>query len=203
MQLPLPAGDFRAYLFDCDGTIVDSMPLHYRAWKQALGEWGCTFDEGLFYEWGGKPAREIISSLNQMQGHQMPIEEIAEHKEEIYFSLISTLQIIPEVLEHIDAMYGKIPFAVVSGGRHSSVTGALTAVGLLDKFPVIVGAEDYTRSKPAPDPYLIAAEKLGVAPANCLVFEDTDLGIQSAQAAGMSSIKVPGPIERAQGTASF
>ena len=61
MKLQLPAGDFRAYLFDCDGTIVDSMPLHYIAWKKALGEWGCTFDEELFYAWGGKPAAEIIA----------------------------------------------------------------------------------------------------------------------------------------------
>lgn len=197
MKLPLPAGDYRAYLFDCDGTIVDSMPLHYRAWSQSLAQWGCTFDEELFYAWGGKPAREIISDLNAMQGLQMPVEQVAEVKEELYFSLLPTLEIIPETLEHIEAQYGKIPFAVVSGGRRKSVIHALTAVGLLDKFPVIVGAEDYTRSKPAPDPFLTGAERLGVAPAHCLVFEDTLLGIEGAQAAGMGSVMVPSPQERA------
>ena len=62
MKLNLPPGTFRAYLFDCDGTIADSMPLHYIAWKKALGEWGCTFDEELFYSWGGKPTVEIIAA---------------------------------------------------------------------------------------------------------------------------------------------
>jgi HAD superfamily hydrolase (TIGR01509 family) len=197
MMLELPAGDFRAYLFDCDGTIVDSMPLHYKAWKQALGEYGCEFPEKLFYEWGGKPIHEIVSTLNQMHGLHMPVDKIAEYKEGLYFAQLPTLKVIPETLEHIEAQYGKIPFAVVSGGRRNSVEHSLTTVDLIDKFPVIVGAGDYKRSKPAPDPFLTAAEILGVPPEHCLVFEDTDLGIQSATAAGMASVLVPGPLERA------
>jgi HAD superfamily hydrolase (TIGR01509 family) len=203
MKLPLPAGDFQAYLFDCDGTIVDSMPLHYVAWKQALGEWGCDFDEELFYAWGGKPAQEIISTLNQMNGLNMPVHELGEYKESLYFKQLPTLKVIPEVLEHIEAQHGRIPFAVVSGGRRNSVVSSLTTVGLLDKFDTIVGAEDYSRSKPAPDPFLEAAKKLGVAPERCLVFEDTALGIQAATAAGMASVLVPSPLERvAAGTTS-
>ena len=203
MKLPLPAGDFQAYLFDCDGTIVDSMPLHYVAWKQALGEWGCTFDEELFYAWGGKPALEIISTLNRMNGLNMPVHEVGEYKEGLYFKQLPTLKVIPEVLEHIEAQHGRIPFAVVSGGRRNSVVTSLTTVGLLDKFDTIVGAEDYSRSKPAPDPFLEAAKKLGVAPERCLVFEDTALGIQAATAAGMASVLVPSPLERvAAGTTS-
>ena len=132
-----------------------------------------------------------------MNGLDMPVEKLGEYKEGLYFDQLNTLKVIPEVVEHIEAQYGKIPFAVVSGGRRKSVVSSLTIVGLLDKFPVIVGAEDYKRSKPAPDPFLLAAEKLGVAPEHCLVFEDTDLGIQSATAAGMSSVLVPGPLERA------
>jgi HAD superfamily hydrolase (TIGR01509 family) len=196
MKLKLPAGDFRAYLFDCDGTIVDSMPLHYIAWKAALGEWGCKLDEKLFYSWGGKPTDVIVSTLNQLQGLKMPVEAVAHHKEELYFELLPQLKAIPEVIEHIDAQQGRIPFAVVSGGRHSSVTRSLTTVGLLDKFETIVGADDYTHGKPAPDCFLLAAKRLGVAPADCLVFEDTDLGIQAATAAGMTSVKVPAPWER-------
>ena len=202
MKLPLPAGDFKAYLFDCDGTIVDSMPLHYIAWKTALGEWNCPFPEDLFYAWGGKPVDEIISTLNRMNGLDMPVEELGTHKENLYFEMLHELEAIPEVVEHIHAQYGQIPFAVVSGGRRSSVVRSLTTVGLLDKFETIVGADEYVNSKPAPDGFLTAAERLGVAPANCLVFEDTDLGIQAATAAGMASVKVPSPMERREaGTA--
>ena len=196
MKLKLPVGNFRAYLFDCDGTIVDSMPLHYIAWKAALGEWGCEFDEELFYAWGGKPTDVIISTLHEMNGLKMPVEALAQYKEELYFDLLPRLKVIPEVVEHIEARHGQLPFAVVSGGRRSSVVRSLTALGLLEKFETIVGADDYTRGKPAPDAFLLAAERLGVAPADCLVFEDTEIGIQAATAAGMASVKVPPPWER-------
>lgn len=200
MKLSLPAGKFRAYLFDCDGTVVDSMPLHYIAWTKALAEWGATFDEELFYIWGGKPPAEIIASLNQMQGLSMPIEAVAERKENLYYSLLPQLQPVSEVLEHIEAQHGKIPFAVVSGSPHESVLKSLTTVGMLDRFDVILGSNDYEKSKPAPDAFLLAAERVGVAPKDCLVFEDTEIGIQAATAAGMISVKVPSPIERRGGT---
>lgn len=193
MKLELPAGSFRAYLLDCDGTIVDSMPLHYQAWKKSLAEYGCVYDEKLFYEWGGRPIREIIRLLNEMQGLDMPVEQVAERKEALYHELVPTVQPIPEVVEHIDLQHGRIPLAVVSGSRRSSVLASLGAVGLLDKFDTLVCAEDYKRGKPAPDAFLLAAERLGVPPADCLVFEDTDLGIEAATAAGMVSVKVLQP----------
>jgi len=196
MKLKLPAGAFRAYLFDCDGTIADSMPLHYIAWKTVIAEWNCEYDEELFYSWGGKPVRNIIADLNEIHGLKMPIDAVATKKEALYLEQLPQLKAIPEVLEHIEAEHGRIPFAVVSGSRRSSVVGSLTAIGLLDKFDTIVAAEDYTRGKPAPDAFLLAAERLGVAPADCLVFEDTDLGIEAATAAGMASVKVPPPMER-------
>jgi beta-phosphoglucomutase family hydrolase len=191
MKLKLPAGSFRAYLFDCDGTIADSMPLHYNAWKKALAEWNCEFDEKLFYSWGGKPVREIIAALNEMNGLHLPIETVATRKERLYHEQLPQLKAIPEVLEHIDAQHGQIPFAVVSGSRRSSVVGSLNALGLLGKFDTIVAAEDYKNAKPAPDAFLLAASRLGVAPVDCLVFEDTALGIQAATAAGMASVLVP------------
>ncbi|MFP5234717.1 MAG: HAD family hydrolase [Acidobacteriota bacterium] len=196
MKLQIPAGTFRAYLFDCDGTIVDSMPLHYIAWKNALAEHGCVYEEKLFYAWGGRPIREIIRLLNEAQNLDMPVEEVAEKKEALYLSLLPQLKGIPEVIEHIDAQHGRIPFAVVSGSRRDSVTGSLGALGLLDKFETLVCAEDYKRGKPAPDAFLLAAERLNVRPAECLVFEDTELGIEAATAAGMASVKVPLPFER-------
>ena len=202
MKLNIPKGAFRAYLFDCDGTIADSMPLHYIAWSTALGEWGCPFDETLFYEWGGKPVHEIISTLNRMQGLNMPVAEVAERKESLYYEQLPNLKPVPEVLEQIEAQYGVIPLAVVSGSSRESVVNSLTALGLLERFDTIVGAEDYARSTPAPDGFLTAAERLGVSPADCLVFEDTALGIQAATAAGMASVRVPSALERRAGTAA-
>jgi len=202
MKLDLPRGAFRAYLFDCDGTVVDSMPLHYIAWTRALGEWGATFDEKLFYAWGGKPPLEIIAGLNQMQGLNMPAAAVAQQKENFYFELVPQLKPVPEVLEVIEAEHGRVPFAVVSGSTRESIIKSLTTVRLLDRFDVIVGYEDYKRGKPAPDAYLTAAERIGIAPKDCLVFEDTALGIESATAAGMASVRVPSPLERRAGTAA-
>jgi HAD superfamily hydrolase (TIGR01509 family) len=93
-------------------------------------------------------------------------------------------------------MHRQIPFAVVSGSKRESVISSLTAIGLLDKFDLIIGSEDYTLGKPEPDGFLTAAESLGIAPADCLVFEDTEFGIQAATAAGMQSVRVPSPLER-------
>lgn len=196
MKLTLPAGDFQAYLFDCDGTIADSMPLHYTAWKTALGERGCDYPEDLFYQWGGKPIREIIADLNRMQGLSMPVEEVAHRKEGLYYELLPKLTAVPEVLEEIESAHGRIPFAVVSGSTRESVVKSLEVLGLLEKFDLLVCAGDYVRAKPAPDPFLMAAQRLGVAPEKCLVFEDTDLGIEAAKAAGMAWVKILQPWER-------
>jgi len=195
-KLELPVGTFKAYLFDCDGTIADSMPLHFIAWKETLGEWNCEFSEELFYAWGGKPIPEIIATLNDLRGLQMPVEAVSIRKEDLYLELIHELKAVPEVLEHIWAMHGHIPFAVVSGSSRNAVVRSLEALHLLDQFDTIVGAEDYANSKPAPDAFLVAAARLGVAPEDCLVFEDTDMGIKAATAAGMASVRVPSAAER-------
>ena len=196
MKLELPAGNFAAYLFDCDGTIADSMPLHYLAWKQALSEWNCDFDEGLFYAWGGMPIVEFIAALNQQRGLNMPVETVAHRKESLYFELLPQLKAVPEVLEHIEAMHGQIPFAVVSGSTRDSVAASLTTLNLLDRFDTLVCAGDYAKGKPDPEAFLLAARRLGVEPASCLVFEDTEMGIQAATSAGMASVKIPLPWER-------
>ncbi|MGC1615642.1 MAG: HAD family phosphatase [Candidatus Acidiferrum sp.] len=196
MKLKLPDGLFKAYLFDCDGTIADSMPLHYIAWQQALGEWNCEFGEELFYAWGGRPTAEIIATLNQEQGLSMPVEIVARRKEDLYYELLPKLKAVPEVLEHIEAQYRRIPFAVVSGSARDSVTASLETLNLLDRFDTLVCAGEYSKSKPDPEAFLLAAAKLGVASGDCLVFEDTEMGIQAAAAAGMAAVKVPPPWER-------
>src|SRR5271154_6950994 len=195
-KLTLPPGDFQAYLFDCDGTIADSMPLHYVAWKKALGEWGCQFPEETFYAWGGMPAAEIIAALGAQQGLSMPVDDVAHRKEALYYEMLPELRAVPEVLEHIELSHGKIPFAVVSGSTRDSVTRSLETLAILDRFETLVCAGDYTNSKPHPEPFLIAAGRLGIAPEHCLVFEDTEMGIRAATAAGMASVKVLQPWER-------
>ena len=190
MKLELPAGNFQAFLFDCDGTIADSMPLHYLAWKQALSEQGCEFPENLFYTWGGMPVHEIISTLNKKQGLQMDVESVAARKENLYYEYLPRLTAVPEVLDVIKAEYGRVPFAVVSGSTRESVSASLESLKLLDKFQTLVCAGDYRRSKPHPEGFLLAARRLGVDPKNCLVFEDTAMGIGAATAAGMASVKV-------------
>jgi len=196
MQLKLPPGSFKAYLFDCDGTIADSMPLHYIAWKKALGEWNCEFKEDLFYAWGGMSVAEIIATLNEERGLTMSVAQVAKRKEELYFESLPQLKAVPEVLQHVEASYGRIPFAVVSGSMRDSVTASLGALKLLGKFDTLVCAGDYQKSKPDPEPFLIAAKRLGVAPEACLVFEDSDMGIQAATAAGMASVKILQPWQR-------
>jgi beta-phosphoglucomutase family hydrolase len=193
MKLTIPSGDFKAYLFDCDGTIADSMPLHYQAWKKALDEQNCTFSEQLFYDWGGVAVADVIRRLNEMQQLNMSVADVADRKESFYLENLLQLKAIPEVVEHITANHGRIPLAVVSGSTRDSVQSSLTALNLLDRFETLVCAGDYKKGKPDPEAFLLAAERLGVAPESCLVFEDADLGIQAAAAAGMASVKVPSP----------
>lgn len=196
MTLQLPPGDFKAFLFDCDGTVADSMPLHFHAWRKALAQWNCDFPEELFYAWGGLSVAQIVALLNAKHGLQMPVEEVLQRKEEHYLRALPTLKAVPEVREQIDLNYGRIPLAIVSGSRRDSVTASLATLRLLEKFDVFVCAEDYEKGKPHPEPFLLAAARLGVSPQSCLVFEDTDMGIQAATAAGMASVKIPSPWQR-------
>jgi HAD superfamily hydrolase (TIGR01509 family) len=197
MKLTLPAGDFKAYLFDCDGTIVDSMPLHFVVWTKLLAEYGCTdFTEQYFYSLGGYPIGVVVDMIDQRDGLSIPVEEFMVRYDQMYFSLLPELKAVPEVLEEIHRTHGNIPFAVVSGSVRESVVKSLTAVGILDLFETLVCAGEYEHGKPAPDPFLMAAERLGIAPKDCLVFEDADAGIEAAKAAGMAWVRILQPHER-------
>lgn len=189
--LPIPDRPFRAYLFDLDGTIADSMPLHFRSWTQAVEEGGGTFPEDVFYSWGGIPLPRTVEMLNERFGYKLPPLKTAQRKEQLYLAAMAEVKPVASVVAHIEAQHGKIPLAVVSGSPRESIVRTLTTLKLLDRFDLLVGAEDYTHGKPNPEPFLVAAERLKVAPADCLVFEDADLGIQAAEAAGMASVRVP------------
>jgi HAD superfamily hydrolase (TIGR01509 family) len=197
MTLTLPEGNFAAFLFDCDGTIVDSMPLHYIAWTQALREYGCTdFTEELFYAMGGMPVADVVATLNRRDHLSIQVEAFAHRKEALYYDLIHQLQPVPEVLEVIHAYHGKLPFAVVSGSTRESVVKSLEALNILNLFDTLVCAGDYTHGKPSPEPFLQAATRLHVDPTRCLVFEDAEVGIQAATAAGMASVRIAQPWQR-------
>jgi len=193
MPLTLPDHPFRAFLFDCDGTIADSMPIHFIAWNRALAKYNCPFPEDLFYAWGGRSVADIIRTLNQNHGLNMPVQEVETDKENLYLDLLPQLKGVPDVLAHIRESHGRIPFAVVSGSPRESVVRTLTTLGILDLFEVLVCAGEYKHGKPSPEPFLMAAEQLNIPPADCLVFEDADMGIQSAIAAGMQWVRVPPP----------
>jgi HAD superfamily hydrolase (TIGR01509 family) len=189
--LPIPVGAFKAYLFDLDGTLADSMPLHYRAWMQAVTEAGGQFPEDVFYELGGVPIVKTVEILNERFGTHMPPEKTAHDKEQLYYAMLPDLKPIAAVVAHVHAMHGKIPLGIVSGSPRASIAQTLERIGLGGEFDIIVGAEDYTHGKPDPEPFLTAAKKLNLAPADCLVFEDADAGIASAVAAGMQYVRVP------------
>ncbi|HEY4358191.1 MAG TPA: HAD family phosphatase [Acidobacteriaceae bacterium] len=190
-ELILPNRTFGAYLFDLDGTIADSMPLHFRSWTQAVEEGGGTFPEDVFYSWGGIPLPRTVEMLNEKFGYHLDPVATAHRKEQLYLALMDEVQPIASVVAQIEAQHGKIPLAVVSGSPRESIVRTLTSLHLLDRFDVLVGAEDYTHGKPDPEPFLVAASRLRVAPADCLVFEDAEAGIRSAEAAGMAWVRVP------------
>lgn len=189
--LVIPAKPYGAYLFDLDGTVADSMPLHWISWRQSVEEHGGHFPLNLFYDWGGMPLLKSVELLNERFGYRMSPPEVVRRKEELYYELVPGLKAIPAVLAHVEAQHGRIPLAIVSGSPGAGIRRSLTQLGLLDRFDVLVGSEDYAHGKPHPEPFLTAAARLGVAPEHCLVFEDADPGIASAEAAGMDWVRVP------------
>ncbi len=189
--LAIPSGPFRAYLFDMDGTVADTMPLHYLSWVQAVKEQGGHFPEELFYQLGGVPLPRTVEILNERFGLRMPPQKTAERKEALYIENLKEVAPVASVLHYVERDHGRIPFAIVSGSPRATIVHTLTMMGLLDRFDVLVGAEDYTHGKPHPEPFLTAAARLGVEPGGCLVFEDAEAGIESATAAGMQSVRVP------------
>lgn len=189
--LALPEGDFRAYLFDLDGTVADSMPQHFVAWSDVVRAHGGTFPEDLFYALGGVPPLKVVELLNEKFGYTMDPEAVVAEKEAQFLMGVKNIQPIASVLAHIVAKHGQIPLAIVSGSPRDNVQKTLAALGLTDKFDVTVCAEDYTKGKPDPEPFLRAATLLNVKPEDCLVFEDAEAGIQSAKSAGMKWVRVP------------
>jgi HAD superfamily hydrolase (TIGR01509 family) len=198
--LVLPEG-VEGVIFDCDGTLADTMPLHYRAWAETLTLSGAEMSEALFYELGGVATEEIVRILNARHGDQLPVAETAAAKERRYEELLPQAPAIRPVVALARSLCGKMPLAVASGGIRRLVDKTLAALELTHCFQAIKTTEDVRNGKPAPDLFLAAAADLGVPPARCLVYEDSDLGLEAARRAGMQWIDVR-PIveaERARG----
>jgi beta-phosphoglucomutase-like phosphatase (HAD superfamily) len=192
MNLVIPSGDFGGYIFDCDGTLADTMPLHYRAWTRIVAELGGSFPEELFYRSGGKPTAQILEMLRDEHGLRVDdVKNVAERKEEYFLEMIHEVKPIKSVVEIARRWYGIRPLAVASGGFRRQIELTLDAVRIRSLFTAVVCIEDYARGKPFPDPFLEAARRLNVLPTECLVFEDSPLGIMAAEAAGMRSVLVP------------
>ncbi len=191
MPIQLPKRNFRGYIFDCDGTLADSMPIHLLAWNQALVKTGKSIPEELFYHWGGRTTTHMVESLNEKFNWNLDVPATAQEKENCYLELLSQVQPIVDVVDLVHTFYGKVPLAVASGGYRKMVMATLEALKLIQFFETIVCAEDCQRGKPAPDPFLEAARRMGLAPGDCLVFEDSPTGLAAATAAGMECVLVP------------
>ena len=198
-MLQLPDRDFAAFIFDCDGTLVDSMPLHYVAWVESLRQHNALFDftEDLFYSYAGVREQDTVISLNQKYGTNVDPDSVAELKAEIFHKRIPEVQTVPPVAQVARDWHGRLPMSVASGSEEPTVRACLTATGLLALFHTIVTPRDVARGKPAPDMFLLAAERMGVDPKQCLVFEDGQSGLDAAKAAGMETVFVARGLGRA------
>ena len=192
MKLDIPAGDFAGYIFDLDGTLVDTMPLHYRAWNRAMQRAGLKeeLSEDLFYSLGGVPTRKVAQLLAEHYRLLIDVEKVFHEKEAVFMELRAEMKLIEAVVAFARMAAGHTPLSVASGGPRDIVRHTLELMGLAALFPVVVTPEDVAQGKPAPDMFLLAAKKMGVAPEKCLVFEDAEPGIRAAEAAGMKWVHV-------------
>jgi HAD superfamily hydrolase (TIGR01509 family) len=179
-----------ALLFDCDGTLADTMPAHYLAWLRVTEAAGIDFDENRFYALGGRPTRDIVATLAREAQITIDIDAAARAKESSFLDQLDDIRAVDPVVEVVRRARGRVPMAVVTGGYRHVCLQILERVGVADAFATVVASEDTARHKPDPDPFLEAARRLCVPPARCVVWEDSDLGIEAARRAGMEWIDV-------------
>jgi beta-phosphoglucomutase family hydrolase len=182
--------DVEGLIFDCDGTIADTMPLHYKSWQTALGDHSRYFPETVFYELAGMPSAQIVTLLNERHGCHMDVEKVAHRKEELFQQYLPEVTEILPVAELVEKYHGKVPLAVATGGTRRNCVRTLELLHLAQYFGAIVTADEVPHGKPDPDIFLEAAKRIGIKPDKCLVFEDADLGVQAAKAAGMAYIDI-------------
>ncbi len=192
----LPKRRFGGYIFDLDGTLVDSMPTHYRAWRWALAQHGAPPEAFRWHEFvahGGMAAPDIVADVNACYGLAMPPHEVADMKRARYACLLEheRLPIIEETVGLVHWLREQgIPYAIGTGSVTEGALATLRSAGLEGLFPIMVTPLDVRHGKPAPDIFLLCAERMGVAAQDCVVFEDAEPGLRAAKAAGMASVRV-------------
>jgi beta-phosphoglucomutase-like phosphatase (HAD superfamily) len=191
--LQLPARDFAGYIFDCDGTLVDSMPIHYVCWVEALRNNGATYEftEEEFYYYAGVPEKDTVIILNAKHNVFIDPEAVVSSKAAQFLKRIGELKVVRPVADYARSLHGERPMSVASGSEAPVVRACLQATGLFDLFPHVITPENVKRGKPAPDMFLLAAERMGIKPQDCLVFEDGRSGVEAAKAAGMEVVFIP------------
>ncbi len=192
MHLDIPAGDFAGYIFDLDGTLIDSMPIHYVAWDAAMRQAGLAepLSEDLFYSLGGVPTRRVAELIGQHYRLKVDVEQIFHAKEAFFVEKLAAVKVIEPVAAVARRVALTRPVAIASGGPRDVVVRSLEVSGLKPLFPVVVSADDVAHGKPSPDMFLLAARLMGVSPERCLVFEDAEPGMRAAEAAGMAWVRV-------------
>ncbi|HTD66147.1 MAG TPA: HAD-IA family hydrolase [Candidatus Limnocylindria bacterium] len=180
----------KGLIFDCDGTLADTMPIHWRAWSTVTAKHKLHFPEERFYAMGGVPSRDILKLLREEQGLDLDPLAVAHEKEDEYLRLMHECGPVHEVVEIARAHYGKIPMAVASGGIQPIICSVLEQLGIRQLFNAVVTSEMVQNQKPAPDIFLEAARRIDVEPKFCRAYEDTDLGMQAIRAAGMDAVDV-------------
>lgn len=180
-------------IFDCDGTLVDSMPLHMRAWEYVITSQGGEWDYGFFFSRKGMPEESIVAEYNRLFKRTMDPAGTVRAKHEYFWSRLGELRPVPHVVEIARRYHGLLPMAVASGGTRKTVNLELATLHLRQFFDVIITADDDVRPKPDPDIFLEAAKRLRVEPEYCQVFEDGDLGLEAARIAGMLATDVRQP----------
>ncbi len=195
----LPKNGFKAVIFDCDGTLVDSMPAHFESWCEALSIFGAggIFKEDVFFAMGGRPTLDIVVELNDEYGLKLDPVAVAFAKREAFLKRLSSISLIDEIAAFAESLRGKVPMAIASGGSRMVIEKTLHVVGISDWFEEVVTADDVSEGKPAPEVFLKAAQLLEVPPADCLALDDAPAGIIAAQRAGMQVISVPSPVASA------
>ncbi len=177
-------------IFDCDGTLADTMPLHWRAWQSVTKRHGIVFSEARFYALGGVPSRDILEVLRQEQGLAIDPIRVAKEKENAYLELMAHVGPVEVVVRIAHEHYGKLPLAVASGGTRQVIERVLVHLDIRRLFAAVVTSEDVVNQKPAPDIFLEAARRIGIPPESCRAYEDTDLGLQAIRAAKMDAIDI-------------
>lgn len=194
MHLDIPEGDFAAAIFDLDGTLIDSMPVHFRAWSAAMRQVGLMeeLDEDYFYALGGVPTYRVAELFGARYRLTLDPSYVGMIKEALYLELLSEVRVIEPVAAIARERAVRQPVAIVTGGTPEIALPGLRAAGLAELFSIVITPHDVPagRGKPEPDMFLLAAQRMGVPPAKCLVFEDAEPGIRGAQAAGMGVVRV-------------